>query len=317
LVDALFRVWHTAYATFDDLSIQDIVLTDYWQRHSLTITATQDVVDITVMFVNDFGAARASTFYLDGVQVEKKAYATSYCDGSLGTGYAWTGSAHASASTRESTLVYFSPDNGRIDTVSGAMLARAYTTHRSGSGVDRVLQIGAYGGADGDTYGVLTRDDARIGMFNTVDGLQDGSVLFPSGAVFANDVWRSPYMDWSVAEKRVGIIGGTLTAEVKSIPAYGSVQPGFNGSFWIMSDVTADTSRVSGYAGPVATYDRPLTDEELDLIEAAIDEYTFGFLTLYTPPEVLGSVTGTLTIDTVVSAELAFDTSIYGELTYQ
>jgi hypothetical protein len=73
----------------------------------------------------------------------------------------------------------------------------------------------------------------------------------------------------------------------------------------------------SQHIGPVAIYDRPLTDEELDLIDAAIDEFTFGFLTLYTPPPVLGSVTGTLTIDTVVSAELAFDTSIYGELTYQ
>ena len=39
-------------------------------------------------------------FYIDGAQCEAKAYPTPYCDGSLGTGHAWTGTAHASTSTR-------------------------------------------------------------------------------------------------------------------------------------------------------------------------------------------------------------------------
>jgi len=36
-------------------------------------------------------------------QVENKAYATPYCDGSLGTGFTWTGTPHASTSTRVAT----------------------------------------------------------------------------------------------------------------------------------------------------------------------------------------------------------------------
>jgi Carbohydrate binding domain. len=38
--------------------------------------------------------------YFDGAQAEKSAWPTAYCDGSLGTGYAWSGTANNSTSTR-------------------------------------------------------------------------------------------------------------------------------------------------------------------------------------------------------------------------
>lgn len=46
-----------------------------------------------------------SAFSLDAGQTEQKAYATSYCDGTLGSGYAWTGTPHASTSTRAAAQV--------------------------------------------------------------------------------------------------------------------------------------------------------------------------------------------------------------------
>lgn len=42
------------------------------------------------------------TYYLDGFQWEKQSTPTDYCDGSLGTGYSWTGTAHNSSSLRTS-----------------------------------------------------------------------------------------------------------------------------------------------------------------------------------------------------------------------
>lgn len=45
--------------------------------------------------------ATARTLYIDGVQVEAAAAATAYCDGSLGLGYAWSGTAHQSTSSRQ------------------------------------------------------------------------------------------------------------------------------------------------------------------------------------------------------------------------
>jgi len=43
------------------------------------------------------------TVYVDGVQLEQLGYSTTYADGSLGTGYAWSGTANNSKSTRTMT----------------------------------------------------------------------------------------------------------------------------------------------------------------------------------------------------------------------
>jgi hypothetical protein len=44
--------------------------------------------------------------YYDAVQAEKLAWPSAYCDGTLGTGYAWTGTAHNSTSTRVNMPVW-------------------------------------------------------------------------------------------------------------------------------------------------------------------------------------------------------------------
>lgn len=53
--------------------------------------------------------------YVDGVQVEQSAYLTPYCDGSLNpigsSAHAWTGTAHASTSTRTAAAIYYSIGN--------------------------------------------------------------------------------------------------------------------------------------------------------------------------------------------------------------
>ncbi len=70
----------------------------------------------------DYGIAVLSgkTVYVDGVQLEMLAYATTYTDGTMGSGYAWTGVANNSTSTRTATdLVYantsnFTPSAGSV-----------------------------------------------------------------------------------------------------------------------------------------------------------------------------------------------------------
>ena len=54
------------------------------------------------------------TVYIDAAQAEGKAYATPYCDGSLGTGHAWTGSANASTSTRTAGLFSYPSTNNFV-----------------------------------------------------------------------------------------------------------------------------------------------------------------------------------------------------------
>ncbi len=59
------------------------------------------------------------TIYVDGVQLEEKAYATTYTDGTMGTGYAWTGTANDSTSTRQAeTLTYSATLSASQGTIS-------------------------------------------------------------------------------------------------------------------------------------------------------------------------------------------------------
>ena len=72
----------------------------------------------TANSAGDYGvqALSGKTIYVDGVQLEEKTYMTSYADGSMGTGYSWTGTTNESSSTRsQPSLIYPSTNN-----ISGA-----------------------------------------------------------------------------------------------------------------------------------------------------------------------------------------------------
>jgi hypothetical protein len=53
-----------------------------------------------VLAIRDASGFPADSYYVDGVQVEEKAYSTTYCDGDQ-DGCEWTGAEHASTSTRD------------------------------------------------------------------------------------------------------------------------------------------------------------------------------------------------------------------------
>lgn len=75
-------------------------LASTWQRLSATIqNNTGAAINVKVELVN-WNSDSATSVYFDGVQLEKKAWPTAYCDGSLGTGYSWSGTAHNSTSVR-------------------------------------------------------------------------------------------------------------------------------------------------------------------------------------------------------------------------
>lgn len=79
-----------------------ITLTPTWTRHDYTATFGTGAARYVYVVTS---TAQAVTFYVDGVQLEQKAHPTTYCDGSLGDGYTWSGTAHASTSTRTLTAL--------------------------------------------------------------------------------------------------------------------------------------------------------------------------------------------------------------------
>ena len=72
--------------------------TSFGPHYFVTGTAT-DAATASVRLKVETSSASAA-FYLDGVQLEKQNFATNFADGSLGPGYAWSGTANNSSSTR-------------------------------------------------------------------------------------------------------------------------------------------------------------------------------------------------------------------------
>lgn len=94
-----------------------------WTRASVTYTNNtgSTLSNVTALFA----LSTANTNYFDGAQMEKASYASPYCDGSLGAGHSWSGTAHGSTSSRTlATLTY--PTAGNLDVNVGSVSLWVY-----------------------------------------------------------------------------------------------------------------------------------------------------------------------------------------------
>jgi hypothetical protein len=99
-------------------SSSEYTATTEWTRYTYTATYGAGSTDRQCGFISTNGVE----IYFDAVQLEQGAAATPYCDGSLGDGHAWTGTAQASSSTRaEAKLTYNA--TGNISATAGTIMA--------------------------------------------------------------------------------------------------------------------------------------------------------------------------------------------------
>jgi hypothetical protein len=86
-----------------------VSVTEDWQRFSVigTFAAGQGVR----CAIRPSASATATVLWVDGAQLEQGSTSSFYMDGSLGAGYAWTGTAHASTSTRGNSLLRYTLSN--------------------------------------------------------------------------------------------------------------------------------------------------------------------------------------------------------------
>lgn len=82
--------------------------------------STGTTLNVRVELYNNANDGSTVAYY-DAVQAEKMAWPTAYCDGTLGTGYAWTGTAHNSTSTRVNMPVWttLNVKTGNSDVLEG------------------------------------------------------------------------------------------------------------------------------------------------------------------------------------------------------
>lgn len=244
--------WYTAAGAFISNSDQTVTIQSTFTRHCLSATAPALAAFAAVSIITN--AIQGITFYSDAIQFENFNYATEYCDGSLGTGYAWTGAAHASTSTRAAAYI----DYNNLSTLNniqqhGTISCWFKTDSMMRSGSHNLLMLIDAGGG-------LASISARINMGATSDRIIVvwciGAITCPDGLINYG-VYNHLAISYANAYIKV-YLNGVLIDTALSLPT------AFTGSFSSFR-VGADGfgGNFDGRVDDLAIFDRELTEGEI------------------------------------------------------
>lgn len=237
-------VYTDASSTFSVAT--NVTLTDAWQEIKDVVATASGTKTVTyVALIVRTPTQQAATIYLDCGQVEdNKTYSTSYTDGSLGTGYAWAGTPHASASTRANTSVTFNPTN-RLSLAKGEVAARALFDYNPGNAHYVFSHISGGGNRVYLYRSSANRISTGLGGFASVS-------IEPNTT--ADDTWVTTSVAWDGATGYLTKNGSVVDSDAYTLLSTLSNSAAI-GSF-------GAAQQLNGYLGPVAIFDRPLTDAE-------------------------------------------------------
>ena len=231
-----------------------ITLTDNWQyvEHTRTLSGGGTVAKATAKI--KAAAAVAVDFVIDCVQLEQKAYATSYCDGSIGTGYAWSGTAHASSSTR--TRLDYSA------TIAGVRTSGGHVAYRikdlGGHTVPAFMDGGGYEAGEFGWSLYSYTDGTTDDWFDL--GYDNSDYRAVTAGAVTRDTWQLKEGWWRFSndELGIGIAGDDTTDTIGfSDPAVACA-----GAF------SGGAGSGQFHLGPILIADRPLTAKERANLDA-------------------------------------------------
>lgn len=199
------------------------------------------------VLIEPAAAAIGTHVYLDAVQVEKKPYATSCCDGSIGTGYAWAGTAHASASTRTGATISMD-ESTRIDPMSGTLAFRL-VRQRDTSGVEPILDVGE-GTAGKDRLRIRVNSSDKLEVSWQSNGASETTLASTESIAVGTEYWV--YVAWSGTSVWVGIDANALASGIRNAPQ----------NTWGTTDLVVGTTAGSAGFGDLLIADRPLLPAE-------------------------------------------------------
>lgn len=230
-------------ATVTTTVVSSDALGSDWRRISATFTP--DYTDRTAanFYVRFLGVtANSQGFYLDAAQLEAKAYVTPYCDGSLGTGHSWSGTAHASTSSRTvATLTY---PVSVIDGAEGAV--SMWVNHASNPAALILFGSGASG-----------QFDAFVDSINRV-AFRMNDVQLTTTTTITMGTWNHLVFTWSASQnKREIFINGALAASRQYDTGFtlGATVMAFHRPYLLTT--------INGVGDQFATIDRAITAAEV------------------------------------------------------
>lgn len=236
-----------------------------WQRVTNTFTVVGGDLTGNLYVGVDTQWKASEFFYITNIQLEAKAYATSFADGSLGTGYTWAGTAHASESTRAMASIVMPQTADRISPVSGALAAR-FQRGSASVGDKRIIRIGLESAGFDAVYLFIKSSTLDVYERWVKDGVTGTEAVV--GSIVAN-VRQIAYIDWLLSSTTLNseLSGGGL------VTLYPQMAGDFNNAsgFIAVGSLHTSAQSLNGLIGPVAIYDRPLTDAERLMVNNAID----------------------------------------------
>ncbi len=191
-------------ATTSDVSVNH-TLTTAWTRVQVTATTNgaKTLSNITV-FVRDLLSGAAHDSLVDAVQLENSSFAGAYLDGSLGNGHSWSGTAHASTSSRTAAQLTYSTSG--VSASAGTVMAWVYLDRSAGT--QTVLRI--TGSTAGNIY-MLISSGNLAGYWGTAE---------VAGTAVSALAWHHVAMTYS---------GTTLTLYIDGVAVASDTSSGFSG----------------------------------------------------------------------------------------
>jgi hypothetical protein len=113
-------LWYTAGDVYISSSLQGVTAALGWKRWQVTGTAPGTAAKARLVAIEQSGSATPISFYADGIQLEQKGMPTTTCIGDMAH-CAWSGTAHASTSTRTGTTMQV-PTANSISATKGSIV---------------------------------------------------------------------------------------------------------------------------------------------------------------------------------------------------
>lgn len=237
-----------------------------WLRRSvgtITTSATKTLDSLELVILNNY-TATSKTVLIDAVQITENTLETTYLDGSLGDGYAWNGTPHASTSIRSSTLPLF-PTGGKINATTGAI---AGWINRQHTRQTEIVGIGYQG--DGDWISAFISETGYLQLSiqsgtNAVETLSGGQATM---ITTAKNAWRFVYVDWSATQIRATTLysaSNVFATRTRVTAPTGYFRNGYDtlriGGDYMNGPYGGNT--IDGLLSNVQVFSRPLSQAEI------------------------------------------------------
>lgn len=225
------------------------------RRWSAPITGTATSVNAAVRCTT---SVNAETFAVLHLQVEAGSIVTGECPvindaGTIQTGFTWSGTAHASTSTRAQSVTQLAYAAGRYNASKGALLLRFRYSGPHAVNPVALFDIGG-SGAGLDRFLIWITTAGRVQVYWET-GAATARVLEIPTTVTA-DVPHEVYTEWNGTSVRASLDGGTLVTGERDVPALSASSNPFN----LGTLVGGSTYPLVGAIGGILVTDELLPD---------------------------------------------------------